>query len=131
LGGRHESSQDLFNLFFRQLVRRTPEVVVLAAEGDRARANGFPSPFLIGQGTTTFPRARRAAFAASVGGSTQRDAYGGEKTFRTLNHSVKIGVSSSKMSWCSPASCEKYCQWPFRQSSRLKSPSERKNVNRL
>src|SRR5258708_23418459 len=34
LGGRHESSQDLFNPFFGQFVRYTPEFVVLATEGN-------------------------------------------------------------------------------------------------
>src|SRR5258708_15873973 len=66
-GARHESSQDLFNPFFGQFVRYTPEFVVLATEGNRARTNGFPSPFFIGQRTTTFPRAHGAAFASSVG----------------------------------------------------------------
>src|ERR1700730_4842316 len=48
LGGGHKSSQDLFNLFFSQFVRYTPEFVVLATEWNRAWSNGFPSTFFIG-----------------------------------------------------------------------------------
>jgi hypothetical protein len=48
LGGRDESSEDLFNLFFGQFVRYTPEFVVLATEGNRAWSNSFPSTFFIG-----------------------------------------------------------------------------------
>src|ERR1700730_699042 len=67
LGSRHESSQDLFNLFFGQFVRYTPEFVVLATEGNRAWSNGFPSTFLLRQRTTTLPAAHGAALAPGMG----------------------------------------------------------------